>query len=634
MAFYKYFWDLANTTNYSDHTVGSFDNNTASGGGDFKWVSNANNVPLANIPGVRIKPVNSTNGYWLRVSEGPVQVSWFGPQNTSSSPLTFAQLGVSQNTLNTRYGVSFVTTSDTYDTAAVKYAMEYMGTYAMENSLMFEPKKYWLTQTINLPVENTTITGLPALGGLGKFIIDGNGCTITTYGNGAPFDVFKRVPANQSEATLTYSNYSIVFKNFSATSVGSSWANSGYSFLFLGASPNVIIDNINLVNYDIGLRLESCPNASVSNVYTYNVKSYSVMVKTGSWTGAGLTNASSNITSISHLRVNDSGAQAAGLAIFGSSTCIVSQFSLLGTTVPQYGIYWDSLNNGDALNIRVIDANFVSATSQAGIYFKAGDRAQCIIDGIHNTAVQTIVSAEAYAGTPNVYISNVPNWPAGTKLSNTGGANWDFNSVYLGAGIDTPAEIVDPVNNLWVTAGPPAIPSVSNVAAQPIGGQPAVGLQQVLSYDRSTTNNYIFLGAQSGLSNTGANDVIGIGFDAARSNTGINVHAIGNTAALGNTGNGAIAIGNSAANNNTGNSVIALGAGAANGNTVSNVIALGQFAGASNAIPQSVIISNFCLPTYANYAAATAVITGIGATSGTYLYHDQATNSIGAVRIP
>ena len=93
----------------------------------------------------------------------------------------------------------------------------------------------------------------------------------------------------------------------------------------------------------------------------------------------------------------------------------------------------------------------------------------------------------------------------------------------------------------------------------------------------------------------------------------------GTSAGVGNIGGDVIALGFQAALNNEGNKIIALGANAANGNKLSD----------------SFIISNNTLPSYANFAAASAAITVLlGASPGsTYLYHDQATNSIGAVRL-
>jgi hypothetical protein len=66
-----------------------------------------------------------------------------------------------------------------------------------------------------------------------------------------------------------------------------------------------------------------------------------------------------------------------------------------------------------------------------------------------------------------------------------------------------------------------------------------------------------------------------------------------------------------------------------------NVNAFGVNAGVNNALNGQTIFSNSSMPTFANHAAAVAAITvPLGASAGnTYLYHNQATNSIGAVRL-
>ncbi len=125
MAFYNNFWALQNVTTYASHVIGSFDSNTTTGGGIFRWVGGVNNSTITNIPGIRIKPINSSTGYWIRVFDGPLNVSWFGCQNEGTvPPNTFAQLGVNQATLDSRYGTGFATTSDNYDTTAIRYAMK------------------------------------------------------------------------------------------------------------------------------------------------------------------------------------------------------------------------------------------------------------------------------------------------------------------------------------------------------------------------------------------------------------------------------------------------------------------------------------------------------------------------------
>ena len=221
---------------------------------------------------------------------------------------------------------------------------------------------------------------------------------------------------------------------------------------------------------------------------------------------------------------------------------------------------------------------------------------------------------------------------------------------------------------MWVTAGLPlpTIPSVTNIAYIPVGGQPQVSLQQVLDYNHDIVNDLIFMGTDAGLNNTGSNYVVAIGSQAAELNSGSHVNAVGPGAAFNNSGDYVDALGElaaylnsgdfvtalgyNAANSNSGDHVVGLGKDAAVGNSgdyvaalgdnaavansVNYVLALGPNAGTTNALTISTIISNQVLPTYANHAAALLVIVAPTATTGTYLYHNQATDSIGAVRIP
>jgi hypothetical protein len=77
------------------------------------------------------------------------------------------------------------------------------------------------------------------------------------------------------------------------------------------------------------------------------------------------------------------------------------------------------------------------------------------------------------------------------------------------------------------------------------------------------------------------------------------------------------------------------GKSAGEGSTGNNVNAFGEDAGLDNALNGQTIFSNASMPSYTNHAAAAAAITILNGASrdSTYLYHNQATNSIGAVRL-
>jgi hypothetical protein len=123
------------------------------------------------------------------------------------------------------------------------------------------------------------------------------------------------------------------------------------------------------------------------------------------------------------------------------------------------------------------------------------------------------------------------------------------------------------------------------------------------------------------------------GTNAGAGNTGINVIAIGDGAGFTNSGDNVNAFGGQAANLNTGIKVNAFGAQAARNNSGNNVIAIGTDAGIGNSLSGMFIISNLGLPSYVDHVAAFNAISLTGIGGNTYIYHNQATNSIGAVRL-
>lgn len=742
MAFFKNFWDLAASTTYSSHVVGAFDRNTTTGGGIFRWVSGVNNATIANIPGVRIKPTNSLTGYWLRSFDGPISVSWFGCQNTDTIPNTYAQLGVSQLQLDSWYGPGFATTTDNYDTTAIRYAMKFMQDSATGNgipglagtSLTFEPKKYWLTRGIDLP------TSGPANLDPYMFLIDGNGATINKAVN-TQFDMFVRYPANQVVDGPYYLKNGFTIKNFIADGGTGVWQGSGYSFLSLGASTNCNIENIALENFDIGIRMEACPNSTVTNIRLKSVATYGIRIAPGGWVGS--INDVSNNLQISQVYIINTLNPTALIYVedgdFDNISLTINNVNITGAdgggvTSFEEGIVVKGFQ-GRAVKVSNIMAY---NNSTGGTGYVAWQKALVTIipdgGGLSSNfrySLDSIWSVQSMYGGPDACLINIesptPNPTPGrapvielrniniysdyptlptlpntfgyiNKFRNVGENIWNFQTVDFGNDptVDT-AAIIDPLNLLWITTAPATIPAFASVVYNnPVSA--CCNIQETLAAGQDIADGLLFIGTNAGESNTGASDVIGLGSDAAGSNTGIDVVAFGNSAALANTGSDVVAIGNtalsgnqgsdaigigenagqnqtgddatligqgagfnntgievvaigkSAGNSNTGdklhaigvlsgagnsgNYVVALGSAAAQTNSGDYVIALGNAAGAGNTIGNSTIISNDCLPSYLNYTAASTAITAPGATPGTYLYHDQTTNSIGAVRIP
>lgn len=157
----------------------------------------------------------------------------------------------------------------------------------------------------------------------------------------------------------------------------------------------------------------------------------------------------------------------------------------------------------------------------------------------------------------------------------------------------------------------------------------AVGQSSV----NGNTGDYISaIGIGAAQSNQG-DYVCAVGANAAALNQGVNVVAIGDQASRLNTGTNIVSLGRRACRENTGDNVNAIGLFAAYQNTGDNVIALGTNAGIANPLSGMFIVSNSELPSYLDFTAASAAITPTGIAGNTYLYHDQTTNAIGAVRL-
>lgn len=465
MAFYKYFWDLENSQAYDTHTVGQFDNNATTGGGTFHWIGNVTNTGITNIPGMRIKPRASTLGYWERVWNGPVNVGWFGCQNSSTSPLTFGSMGISQATLDLRYGTGFTNTNDCYDSTAIRYAFKMMGTAAGYQSLIFDPTKYWISKAcqlpVNLPVSSSPIT---------EFIIDGNGATLVKFGINS-FSYFERLPATQSAASITYINNSFVIKNFNVNGVGGpNWQTSGV-FLWLGAATNCLIENINLSNFAYGIWLQNVTNTTIKNISTSNIKVTSIRLGSGNWTGGLPTNSFCSNTTLDNIKIVDTLNQVTCIESNDAENTSFNKISIIGSGNPGNGIFITSTVANITTYSKITDSYFDTLFSNFAIVFNVpGTGGRHVIDGVTNKQANVLVAAYNTSGNQSdIYIANIGTWVTGTKLSNpsVGSPTFDLYNVRFGAGITTAADVVDPGNSLWSLASGATIPNVANVRYTP-----------------------------------------------------------------------------------------------------------------------------------------------------------------------
>jgi hypothetical protein len=146
----------------------------------------------------------------------------------------------------------------------------------------------------------------------------------------------------------------------------------------------------------------------------------------------------------------------------------------------------------------------------------------------------------------------------------------------------------------------------------------------------ATGANANFIGSGAGYSSDGAY-AIGIGAQSLNNNNGDEIIGIGRGACDGNSTDFAIGIGSGAMGNNQGYRAIGIGYQAGFNNTGNDVVAIGNQAGVSNLLDGVTMISNSCIPSFANHTAAASFFS-TGAPGNTYLYYNNTTNAISAVR--
>lgn len=297
-------------------------------------------------------------------------------------------------------------------------------------------------------------------------------------------------------------------------------------------------------------------------------------------------------------------------------------FSNIGINVSGFGTNAGRNNTGDSVNALGNSSGF----SNTG-------------DGINAIGYQT-----AYNNTGN-YVNaigyNTANGNTGTYVNALGN-----DAALNNSGDNVTAIGLNSANGNTVDN----VIAIGNTAAQTNGGSYLIAIGQ--GAGASNTGSEVIAMGYGATDSNGGNEVVGLGHFAAQGNTqnsvnalgyyscyqngGYNVNALGNNSANQNTGINVNAMGGQAAQSNTGTNVNAMGSQAAFQNTGGNVNAFGALAGYANGITGATIFSNVTLPSYLDYATASAAITvGAGASAGcTYLYHDQTTDSIGAVRIP
>lgn len=423
MAFFNTFYDLKTSTAYNTHTVGTFDANTSSGGGTFRWVK-ANNTSISDIPGFRIKPSGTNTGYWERIFDGPASVGWFGTINTSSQG-TLASYGFTQAQLDARYGLAnLVLTTDTYDTAAIKYAFYLMQEVRGFQTLTFESKDYYITSTCYFPglfTPNSTRNINYSIEGNGAWIYDHN--SVTTA-----MDYFgSRLPANSTEAAA-WQRRRFVIKNFLFNGQGSIATGSGKAAILLGETYNSEVCYNHFEYFDTAIKARFAMNTDIYHNNIVNHTGDAIVVTYGSDWGGTTANGASNHSRVIKNRIYGNASSGKGIYIRGASGIVIDDniwegdgsSGIAGT----HAVYFD---NAGATTVKecTIKSTHVERSHATGgsFFYIRGTTGMYTIEKPYVQYAGTLVELVSQGGAyPEVKLSGIGYIPNDCKLKgdNTG----------------------------------------------------------------------------------------------------------------------------------------------------------------------------------------------------------------------
>lgn len=424
----QYLSDLKTSTAYTSQYVNQYDANCTAGGGFFKWIQ-SNNTGVQEIYGFRIIPTTTTLGYWERIAEGSWNVDWFGVMTTSGQG-TLGSYGITALQISTRYnigGSNTVTTSDTYDTAAIKFAFNLME-LGYVFSIAFSPKDYFITSTCNLPrrFSNTTVRQYEI------FKIEGNSCLMRVHSTAAAatFDIWSRVINNQSDALI---NVNTLFKIDAVAFKGVGNLQKG---LHLKCSYNSQLTNLCFSQLNVGLHLRFCLSATVSGGMAFGITNEALHIdagdpiEPGGWTGTSYGSATSQSNSVEVFKFRHfcTFNTATSIKVSGCSGVVINQPIIEGGQQSR-GIWFDSKGVSAVKDLRIQRAHIETTFVNEAIFLQPDNNTQIEIDGIFSqyNAIMVHCDSSTYGGYNNVIIRNI-NYitPASTFKATGTNTQWVF----------------------------------------------------------------------------------------------------------------------------------------------------------------------------------------------------------------
>ena len=444
----KRWWDFKYSKSYNTRNIRAFDQNVNAdaGGGNFVWIPVSSNASISDIPGIQIKPLGTTRGYWRRADVSTIRVEWFGPVNLPSQG-TWASYGYSQSSLDSIYsyfGAGFIQTSDKPDATAIRCAFRLMETMGY-SCLEFSPAIYYMNRTAVLP----RILSGSLVSDKYQYVIKGNGAQITGL-SGFSGNFFDRYPANHTEAATWIGG---MFKIDNFLFYGNAAKGSGQTGIRLCATYNSEISNCIFKNIDAGFDLQWSMQAILIRNEGNGCLTADGYIRWGTYSGATNSGDQSNcVRVIGHRTFGGNGRY--GLYIEAASNVTIQDWIGEGAGA-DWGIYYNS--NGStvvkefSMENLYGEANFDSAA----VFIRSGD-------GIYNInriffrGTVNLVWLQAIGSYPQVNLTDIAYWEDAMRLVSinvSGQTNncWQITNMNK-AGINTVADLINPANNVWNTS--------------------------------------------------------------------------------------------------------------------------------------------------------------------------------------
>lgn len=243
-------------------------------------------------------------------------------------------------------------------------------------------KSYYVSHTLYLPrLQDGVASNRRSL----SFIIDFKGSRVRNS-SGSDMILFDRFPTDQADA-MTLVSYQYCFHN--GVLRGNSGNDEADTVIRLGSTSRSEFRNLNFESAGQMVDAQFCLEPIFDNINISDYGYRGLSIRNGQWTGAGFSNAQSNIVHINQFRSYNSpgGTPEAAVYCDGNHTIHGNLFTHEGDVGPEHHFFY---NNDGTLGVNIANINNIymefSGCSRAAYRFRAG-KGQFVLNQIRSSVV-------------------------------------------------------------------------------------------------------------------------------------------------------------------------------------------------------------------------------------------------------